>query len=648
MIGPSDDRRPRRRGTRTLALALAAQALAAGAVMAQYMVRPEDPSGLSIREPRVRVIHTETPEVPGTSMHLQQWDPWMAYQRGRSYFLREWTPEDGVYRHVRPQFTEAASTNSCGMCHNLPFPSPGSGGNVAVAVGVGRNTPHFFGGGLLETLGLQVRAQIMDRFDVNRNGWLDVPAETEGRRVVIEAAPGVEVDFGALDDLDGNGRPDLNPALLVRMVDEHGRRPLLDAAGRPLTLKTPGVQGFDLAVGVFASSAGDHQFPSMRMFAAGVYHIIMGILPEGEIETFQAGPHKGYLVGPWGTRSNAGAFQSEVMMTSNPLELPDAAQRASISEGELDLLEWYMLNHPAPALGPQNEVTRRGRALLGQMGCTSCHVSSWHVQPADDERGLPGDRRFFDLAVEHVPERDRLEGRLTMLTRTVEGPDGEELLVPRRDGVVVEDVFTDLRHHDLGERFWEYRVHGDKVFVRKEFRTAPLWGVGSSAPYGHDGQSLTLDSVIRRHGGAAEESSVAYAAAPAEDREAVLAFLRSLVLYRPETLPADLDGDGRIADNVRAGEHDLGPELFRPELLFRVEPRYRGWIETPRDGRYFSYEMLNVADAYGLGLEALRDADGSGVPDLAERAAEPAPPATGVSGAAEPNPAEPDAQPAGR
>jgi CxxC motif-containing protein (DUF1111 family) len=33
--------------------------------------------------------------------------------------------------------------------------------------------------------------------------------------------------------------------------------------------------------------------------------------------------------------------------------------------------------------------------------------------------------------------------------------------------------------------------------------TEPLWGVGSTAPYGHDGRSINLREVILRHGGEA-------------------------------------------------------------------------------------------------------------------------------------------------
>ena len=37
----------------------------------------------------------------------------------------------------------------------------------------------------------------------------------------------------------------------------------------------------------------------------------------------------------------------------------------------------------------------------------------------------------------------------------------------------------------------------------REFRTAPLWGVGATGPYLHDGRADTLDAAIRLHGGEA-------------------------------------------------------------------------------------------------------------------------------------------------
>lgn len=591
--------------------------MASASLWAQYAVRPDDPLGLSIRERRVRIVHSTTPDVPGTSMHLQATDPWLMYQRGRSYFFREWSREDGIFAAL-PDRPEAATANSCGICHNLPFPSAGSGGNVGIKVGVGRSAPHLFGAGLLETLGVQIRAQILSAYDTNHNGFIDVPAESVGKRAIVEATPGVTLDFGSLEDLDGDGAPDLNPALMIRMVTESGQRVLFDEAGRVSRLGDPGIVGYDLAVGVFSSSAGDHQFPSLRTFATGVFTTIMGIVPESPASTVQPELYSGgHLLMNWGHFSNAGAFQSEVMLVGDATDTT-RSHRASITEGELDMLEWFQMNHPSPALGKQTDETRRGRVSLEQFGCTTCHLPRWTILPADPRIGLPGDRRFFDLAVTFNPRTERLEGSLRMLTReTVDA--GRRLLLPRREGFVIDDVFSDLLHHDVGERFYEYDYVNGTLYVKTQFRTAPLWGVGATAPYGHDGRSLSLDDVIRRHGGEAESSVNAYRRATPAQRHALLAFLSSLVLYQPDLLPTDLDGDQRIAESYRVDGVDLGPEIFRPELLFRVKPKYRGWTTGPDGGRYFSRELLNERDAYGEDFEALRDSVGDGWPDVSRK-----------------------------
>jgi hypothetical protein len=58
---------------------------------------PRDLSGLSIKNPRIRVVHTTDPAKEGGSMYLQQVDPWLGYQWGRSLFQRNFRERDGVY-----------------------------------------------------------------------------------------------------------------------------------------------------------------------------------------------------------------------------------------------------------------------------------------------------------------------------------------------------------------------------------------------------------------------------------------------------------------------------------------------------------------------------------------------------------------------
>src|SRR6185295_14912424 len=58
---------------------------------------PRDLSGLSIKNPRIRIVHTVDPCREGGSMYLQQVDPWLGYQWGRSLTQREFRERDGVY-----------------------------------------------------------------------------------------------------------------------------------------------------------------------------------------------------------------------------------------------------------------------------------------------------------------------------------------------------------------------------------------------------------------------------------------------------------------------------------------------------------------------------------------------------------------------
>src|SRR5262249_23181649 len=58
---------------------------------------PRDLSGLSIKNPRVRVVHTTDAAKEGGSLYLQQVDPWLGYQWGRSLFQRNFRERDGVY-----------------------------------------------------------------------------------------------------------------------------------------------------------------------------------------------------------------------------------------------------------------------------------------------------------------------------------------------------------------------------------------------------------------------------------------------------------------------------------------------------------------------------------------------------------------------
>jgi hypothetical protein len=132
-----------------------------------------------------------------------------------------------------------------------------------------------------------------------------------------------------------------------------------------------------------------------------------------------------------------------------------------------------------------------------------------------------------------------LHGTATPLYTTIDDGSGfPPLRRPTMDPFVVQGFFSDLKRHDLGPAFHERRFDGT---VATQFMTTPLWGVGSTAPYGHDGRSMTLEDVIARHGGEAQLARDAFLQLKEKQQQEVIAFLTSLVLFSPPDTPSNLE-----------------------------------------------------------------------------------------------------------
>jgi CxxC motif-containing protein (DUF1111 family) len=135
----------------------------------------------------------------------------------------------------------------------------------------------------------------------------------------------------------------------------------------------------------------------------------------------------------------------------------------------------------APADPDQCRRSERGKALFREIGCAICHTP--------DVAGVEG--VYSDFLLHRLDDRSRGGGA---------GGYRETPPVP-----LPED-------HPLPE----------------EWKTPPLWGVADSAPYLHDGGSPTLELAIRRHHGDAESVTAAYLKLPADDRTALIDFLKTL------------------------------------------------------------------------------------------------------------------------
>ena len=103
--------------------------------------------------------------------------------------------------------------------------------------------------------------------------------------------------------------------------------------------------------------------------------------------------------------------------------------------------------------------------------------------------------------------------------------------MPEASGQVIRP-YTDLLLHDMGPGLADDRP--DFEASGQEWRTPPLWGIGLTAVVNghtnflHDGRARDLmEAVLWHDGEAAGARSKVLDLAPA-DREALLAFLRSL------------------------------------------------------------------------------------------------------------------------
>jgi hypothetical protein len=133
--------------------------------------------------------------------------------------------------------------------------------------------------------------------------------------------------------------------------------------------------------------------------------------------------------------------------------------------------------------------------------------------------------------------------------------------VPLGNSFVVKDIYTDFKRHDLGANFYERNWDGT---LQTQFLTRPLWGVGSTGPYGHDGRSMSLTDVILRHGGESQASRDAFAVLKPGQADNVLAFLNSLVLFPPDDTASNLDP----ADQAKRDFPQFGHGSIKLTVLF--------------------------------------------------------------------------------
>lgn len=462
---------------------------------------------------------------PFSSMFVINRDPFRAIRRGRQLFQRKFTRSEGNGPNVGDGAGDINSTvaigaglaDSCATCHGRPRGSAGSGGDVVTRPD-SRDAPHLFGLGLKEMLADEITTDLRA---------IRTQAANEARSThapVTRHLSSKGIDFGSITaNADGSMNTSqvegVNPDLRVRPFFHHGG--------------TISIREF--VVGALQNEMGLQAVdPDLAKAAAGERRITpSGMVLDGSLDALEGPP------------------------TADPTADPDGDGVVNeVPSSLVDYLEFYLLNYFKAGTYEQNDETRRGRKLLEKIGCTNCHMPDLQINQ---------DRRVADLETVYDPVNgifNNLFATATPLFSATDDHSGLPLLKQAaRQPFLVKNIFTDFKRHDLGPTFYERNYDGTTT---TQLMTTALWGVGSTAPYGHDGRSINLTEVILRHGGQAQATRDAFAKLAIEKRTALLAFLNSLVLFPPDDTASTLDRGNRNA----AGFPQVGHGSIKLTALF--------------------------------------------------------------------------------
>jgi CxxC motif-containing protein (DUF1111 family) len=461
---------------------------------------------------------------PDSSTYIILRDPARSIRRGRQLFQRKFTLSQGFGPRTHDGIGDigaegaigAGLIESCAGCHGRPRGAAGFGGDVVTRPD-SRDAPHLFGLGLQEMLADEITTDLRSIRDRARQDAIRL------RTTVVRSLRSKNIDYGTI------------------RVTSNG------------TVDTAGVRGVnaDLRVRPFFAQGGTI---SIREFVIGAFNDEMGLQAVDPL-TLQA-KAGGRVVTPTGMVLDGSTDLVQAGLAANATVDPDNDGKVNeIPTSLVDHMEFYLFNYFKPGTYRQTSLTQLGNSLMRQIGCTNCHIQDLTINK---------DRRVADVETRFDPDGifNTLFATASLLvSETDDGSGHPTIKRPRQGQFVVRNFFADMKRHDLGPNFAERNYDGT---LTTQFITEPLWGVGSTPPYGHDGRSINLREVILRHGGEARNSRNAFNALSENNKAAIFEFLNSLVLFPPDDTASNLDpGDPNAAGYPQRGHGSIRlPVLF--------------------------------------------------------------------------------------
>ena len=445
------------------------------------------------------------------------------------------------FKHTPIRVT-GPNAGGCFECHEQPFED--GAGTAALNVHrdpfrtgiisqfVERNTPHVFAPGAIQRLA----EEMTDGLTADQQRLVDEVCRSGGTRTVTLETKGV--NFGTLS----------------------ATRTSSGSSACQVTYNFDGVLGVD-----FQTSVDNPAVPIALI-----------------VRPFQ---WKGSV--PFLRDFNRGAAHNELGMQAvevvgDNIDGDSDGVRNELTIGDMTTLTVYMAAQPRPTtlielnrlglLDPplssaQENQINFGAKVFNDIGCATCHIPQLTLntpvfsEPSQnpayrDGTNFPAGQPTAgvlnaDNPVSFNLTRDQPDNIIRRADGSIRARLGS---FTKRDssGRTIVELYGDLKRHAMGPRLAEpvNEIAGDDVtpiplnprnrHTPDTFLTENLWGVGSTAPYMHDGRATTLSEAIIEHAAANDNVSearfarAAYLRQPKSNKEALIAFLNNLVLFKLE------------------------------------------------------------------------------------------------------------------
>lgn len=416
--------------------------------------------------------------------------------------------DEGEWATHYPKRITGPNAESCNDCHNIPN-DDGAGEAVTNAIRdpfhtgeldsfINRNTPHVFAPGAVQLLAEEMTAHFHDVVDSATE------RVCQKNRPITRSLRFQRVNFGYIKVTPMSNNPctvEVDTSHVVGIDDDLIVRPF-QWKGSVTTLR-----GFN-------RDAGHNELgmQAVEITGAGVDGDFDGVTDELSV---------GDITG---------------------LTIYLAAQPRPTTLLELDSLGLL----DTPLTREEKHAIRDGRRVFNQIGCDSCHTPRFKLSNtifSEPSQNPAYQDVLFPAGQDPIAEGVDPSNPITF-DITQDQPDNRVMdhhgnmvfhlgaFATDNRGRAIIELYGDLKRHDMGPELAE--PIDDEGIPASVYLTENLWGVGSTAPYLHDGRATTLTEAILYHGGEAENSRIAFESLSPNERAELIAFLNNLVLFKME------------------------------------------------------------------------------------------------------------------